>query len=91
VITDPPASPPVLWASTPDANTLLWQPTSSNSSAESGVGLRGGGAGPWLGGDPTHLLWQSANSAGGVMAAGFLQTASAGTLGWTMHQPSLGG
>jgi autotransporter passenger strand-loop-strand repeat protein len=91
VITDPPASEPVLWASTPDANALLWQPSASETAAgvSSTVELRGTGTGALLSGDPTHLLWQPADA--GVMAAGFLQTASAGTLGWTMHQPTLGG
>ena len=93
VITDPPASAPVLWASAPDASALLWQPSTSEvpTVSSSIVELRGSGAGTSLGGDPTHLLWQPANSPGGVMAGGFLQSASAGTLGWTMHQPSLGG
>jgi hypothetical protein len=94
VITDPPvSSPPVLWTSTPDADALLWKPTTSEASTGPSptAELRGGEAGPWLGGDPTHLLWQPANSDAGVMAGGFLQSASAGTLGSTMHQPSLGG
>jgi hypothetical protein len=90
VITDPPASAPTLWTSTPDANALLWQQSTSESQTGSGLGLRGGGAGPWLGVDPTHLLWQPANSAGGV-ATDFMRNGSAGTLGWAMHQPSLGG
>jgi autotransporter passenger strand-loop-strand repeat protein len=105
VITDPPASAPVLWTSTPNTDALLWQPTTSEASTGPSptAELRGGDAGmptgswqgptagTWLHGDPANLLWQPANSDGGVMAAGFLQTASAGTLGWTMHQPSLGG
>jgi autotransporter passenger strand-loop-strand repeat protein len=88
VITDP----PITMMSDPAA--LLWQPTSSDASMSSPStvemrGWPGSTTGTWFGGDPTHLLWQTANSAG--VAGDFLQTASAGTLGWTMHQPSLGG
>jgi len=102
VITDPPASAPVLWTSTPDANALLWQPTTSDTATTSSsptVELRGGGlgspgtwqgatAGAWLHGDPAGLLWQSAGYSGRAMAGEFVQNLSAGTLGWTMHQAS---
>jgi len=101
VITDPPAPAPALWTSTPDANALLWQPNSSEGSAALGREPLGAGAalqtggwkgrvpGAWLEGDPASLLWQPGCRSD--MAGGVLQNVSAGTLGWTMHQPSLGG
>jgi autotransporter passenger strand-loop-strand repeat protein len=93
LITDP----PVAAMSTTHTDALLWQPTNSEvlTGSPSTAEPRGSGFGSpaltndtWVGGDPTHLLWQPANSDG--IAGGFLETASAGTLGWTMHQPSLG-
>jgi hypothetical protein len=106
VITDPPpASPPVLWVSTPDADALLWQPAASEAATgpSTTVDLRGGGAGSrgyslqtstnstWLGGDPTNLLWQPANTPalGRVMAGGgFLQDQSGAVPCLAIHQPS---
>jgi len=96
VITDPPA--PVLWASAPDANALLWQPTSAEAAtgASSTVELHGGGAGladvssqapaasTWLGSDPANLLWQPANTPalGRVMAAGGFSQDQSGGVPW---------
>ena len=90
VITDP----PVLLVSMPDANALLWQPTSSEAATKaSSVELRGGAVsspaawqGPTVHLGGVDLLWQSTTplAAVGVMAgAGFLQDGTLSSL--TMH------
>jgi len=81
-----------------------WQPSASESATDSPstVGMRRTDfsaqsmAGISLSSDPTGLLWQSTDYTGRMMAAGFLQTASAGTLRWrsprrlTRARPSFG-
>jgi hypothetical protein len=105
VITDPPpASSPVLWASTPDADALLWQPTPSEAAMESsspvhlrssGVEMPAGGQGSPIGTGLgcTGLLWQPATplaDARLMAGAGFAgQVSTMSAL--TMHQRSLGG
>jgi len=99
VITDPPASSPVLWVSKPDADTLLLKPTTSEAATgpSSTVELSGGAVGSlaawqgptvdtWLG--DAGLLWQPAAS---VMAAAGCVGQGSTLSGLTMHQPSLGG
>ena len=102
VITDPPpALPPVLSASTQDADALLWQPTTPEAAtgASATAVPRGSGlaapagsspaptAGTWLGGDPASLLWQPANplAAGDVIGEKASQDSSKGTLGSVLH------
>jgi hypothetical protein len=107
VITDPPASAPVLWASTPDADGLLWHPTTSDARTGrfSAFELRGSGAttpvdrwqgqtvDSWSGGDPAGFLWQPTTSLASVdpLVGGSFLGQSIAAYSPTMHPPFLGG
>jgi autotransporter passenger strand-loop-strand repeat protein len=87
----------LLWK--PATSEVATGPSSTVELRGGGLGSQAGAwqgptVGTWLGGDPADLLWKPTTplAAASVMAKeGFLQSANAGTLGWTMHQPSLGG
>jgi len=76
------APTPVLWASTPDASALVWQPSALEVATSSAVGLNGGAAGStaaWQG--PTvhlggaDLVWQPTiplTAASAMVGAGFM-------------------